>query len=68
MEGICMNFLDTVQFFHFLKGYCHGNQFCGKITYPLVLIAVRYDTAKKLAHLVEYLRICWTDFCNFFTI
>jgi len=37
MEGICVNFLDQVQFFRFLKGRCHGNQFCGKITYPLHL-------------------------------
>jgi len=28
MEGICMNFLDQVQFFQLLKGRCHGNQFC----------------------------------------
>jgi len=28
MDGICMNFLDPVQFFRFLKGRCHGNQFC----------------------------------------
>ena len=28
MEGICVNFLDQVQFFRFLKGRCHGNQFC----------------------------------------
>jgi len=28
MEGICMNFLDQVQFFRFFKGRCHGNQFC----------------------------------------
>jgi len=28
MEGICVNFLDQVQFFRFLKGSCHGNQFC----------------------------------------
>jgi len=32
------------------------------------LINVRYDTAKKLAYLVEYLRIYWTDFRNLFTI
>jgi len=25
MEGICVNFLDQVQFFRFLKGRCHGN-------------------------------------------
>jgi len=28
MKGICVNFLDQVQFFRFLKGRCHGNQFC----------------------------------------
>jgi len=28
MEGICVNFLDQVHFFQFLKGCCHGNQFC----------------------------------------
>jgi len=26
MEGICVNFLDQVQFFRFLEGRCHGNQ------------------------------------------
>jgi len=30
MEDICVNFLDPVQFFRFLKERCHGNQFCGK--------------------------------------
>jgi len=30
MEGICVNFLNLVQFFRFLKGRCHGNQFSGK--------------------------------------
>jgi len=28
MEGTCVNFLDPFQFFRFLKGHCHGNQFC----------------------------------------
>ena len=28
IEGICVNFVDQVQFFRFLKGSCHGNQFC----------------------------------------
>jgi len=28
MEGICVSFLDQVHFFRFLKGRCHGNQFC----------------------------------------
>jgi len=27
MKGICVNFLDEVQFFRFLKGRCYGNQF-----------------------------------------
>ena len=35
MEGICVNLLDPVQFFRFLKGRCHGNQFCGKIVAKL---------------------------------
>jgi len=29
-------------------------------------VNVRYDTAKNLAHLVEYLRIFWTGFRNRF--
>jgi len=41
MEGICV-----VQFFPFLKGRCHGNQFCGTIvaklpTPALIALAVR---------------------------
>jgi len=28
MEGICVNFPHPVQFLQFLKGRCHGNQFC----------------------------------------
>ena len=27
MEGICVNFHNLVQFFRFLKGRCHDNQF-----------------------------------------
>jgi len=30
IEGICVNFLNLVQFFRFLKGRFHGNQFSGK--------------------------------------
>jgi len=29
---------------------------------------VRYDTAKKQAYFVQYLRTYWTDFCNIFTM
>jgi len=28
MEGICVNVVNPVQFSQFLKGRCHGNQFC----------------------------------------
>ena len=28
--------------FPILKGRCHGNQFCGKITYPPALIALSF--------------------------
>ena len=28
MKGICVDFLDPDQFFRFLQGRCHGNQFC----------------------------------------
>jgi len=28
MEGICVNVVNPVHFFQFLKGRCHGNQFC----------------------------------------
>jgi len=31
MEGICMNVVNPEQFFLFLKGRCHGNQFWAKL-------------------------------------
>jgi len=34
MEGIYVIVVNPGQFL-FLKGRCHGNQFCGKINYPL---------------------------------
>jgi len=35
--------IDLDLFFWYLKGLCHGNQFCGKITYPtLALIALAF--------------------------
>jgi len=42
----------------------------GPVTSELtrLFVNVRYDTAKKLAHFVEYLWINWTDFRNIFTI
>ena len=45
MEGNCVNFINPVQFFRFLKGRCHGNQFCGKIVaklLPPALIALSF--------------------------
>ena len=106
-----------VQFFRFLKGRCHGNQFCGKIveklpTHPALIdlsfrngmghhyLNVRINSVndaakscknfvnfgpatpektgliylhfvqhgKKLAYLVKYLRIDWTNFYDLFTI
>jgi len=52
MEGICVNFLDQVQFFSlFLKGRCHGNQFSGKMgqnyLYPLHLSLCQFKTPEK---------------------
>jgi len=44
-----VNFLDPVQIFPFLKGRCHGNQFCGKITYPLHLLVWHSDTEWDIA-------------------
>ena len=35
-------FSSSGPFFWFLKGRCHGNQFCGKITYPLALITLSF--------------------------
>jgi len=42
----------------------------GPVTSQLTefFVNVKFNTAKKLVHLVEYLRIYWTDFRNLFTI
>ena len=109
--------VNPVQFFRFLKGRCHGNQFCGKIVAKLLTnpalftlsfrngmeyryLYVRINSindasiscenlvkfgpvtpeltelickcqvrhSQKLVHLVEYLWMYRTDFCNLFTI
>jgi len=31
MEGICVIVVNLGQFFRFLKGRCHGNQFLAKL-------------------------------------
>jgi len=48
MEGISVSFLDPVQFFRFLKGRCHGNQFCGKI---VALIALSFGNRMRYRYL-----------------
>jgi len=35
MEGVCVNFLDRVQFFRFLKGRCHATNFVLYRTFSL---------------------------------
>jgi len=35
MECICVNLVNPIQFFQFLDGRCHGNQFCSKIVAKL---------------------------------
>jgi len=48
MEGICVNnFLDPVQFFRFLKGRCHGNQFSGKIVAKLPTLCTYHSVISK---------------------
>jgi len=42
MEGICVNFLDQVQYFRFLKGLCHGNQFCVVFYGPIYFVALPF--------------------------
>ena len=37
MVGIKLQIINPTFFFRYLKGRCHGNQLCGKITYPLHL-------------------------------
>ena len=107
--GIELQMIIPFDFFRYLKGRCHGNQFCGKITYPLHLslwhfetewdiatsmyaltaslyrvnfvnfgsvtpektglfVNFLYEMAKKLADLVGYLGIYWTDVYDLFTI
>jgi len=106
-----LQMINPTFFVRYLKGRCHGNQFYGKLTYSPALITlsfqnrmgiatsmcvltaqmmplycvnfvkfdpvtpeltelivnIRYNTAKKMAHLVKYLRIYWTDFRNLLT-
>jgi len=61
MEDICVNFLDQVQFFRFLKGRCHGNQFCGKNEAKLptvpALIALSFRYGMRYCYLNVPVRV-----------
>jgi len=67
MVGICVNFLDPSQFFRFLKGRCHDNQFGGKITYPLHLLLWHsgYPYLNVRINSVNYASIPCENFVNF---
>jgi len=56
MEGICVNFLDPVQLFRFLKAQ-------GTLPWQPILCRTRLVRSEP-----KYLRICWTDFHNLCTI
>jgi len=53
MEGISVNVVKPVQFFRFLKGRCHGNQFSGKneakLPTPLHLLLCHSDLEWAIA-------------------
>jgi len=54
MEGICVNVVNPVHFFGFLKGRCHGNQFCGKVVAKLptpALITLPFQNRMGYRHL-----------------
>jgi len=56
IEVICVNFLDQVQFFRFIKGHCHGNQFSGKMGqnyHPLHLLLCHSETVWDNATYVQ---------------
>jgi len=69
--GICVNFLDLVPFFQFLKERCNGNQFCGKITYLPALIAQLFWNGMGYRYLnvrinsVSYAAILCENFVKF---
>jgi len=50
--GICVNVVNLVQFYRFLKGHCHGNQFCSKSTYFLQLLLSHSEMEWDIATLM----------------
>jgi len=42
MVGIELQMINPTIFSRYLKGRCHGDQFCGKITYSFALIALAF--------------------------
>ena len=53
MVGIELQMINMFYFFLYLKEHYHGNQFCGKITYPLALIALSFRTVWDNAAYVQ---------------
>jgi len=56
-------------FFRFLKGRCHGNQFCGKITYPppaLITLSFRNEMGcRYFVNSANYASISCENFVKF---
>ena len=44
MVGMELQMISPTFLLQYYKGRCHGNQFCGKITYPLHLLLWHSDT------------------------
>jgi len=42
MVDIELQMISPTFFFRYLKGRCHGNQFCAKLATPLALIALAF--------------------------
>jgi len=70
MEDICVNFLDQVQFFLFLKGRCHGNQFSGKMgqnyqpSPALITLSIQNGMGYRLANTRIYSSTNWCTSCE----
>ena len=71
MVGIELQMINPTSFFGYLKGRCHGNQFCGKITYPHALIAFAFRHGMGYCYLnvrinsVDDASISCKNFVNF---
>jgi len=61
-----LQMINATFFFRYLKGDCHGNQFCGKITYPLHLPIwhsdMEWDLATSMCVLTAYMMTLMLSF------